>query len=462
MNYIKYFFIYNFFLNLYLIAILNSNYVSSYYILPFKHIRTSLSDLYNIHQDKTKDEIFLNYTNNFNLLTPFKINDSFTYYGLYRSGLVCTSISYDSYISDSDYNLKNNNTYINISNIFNKIKLDSNNTDHVEILIGLGITQFNLSNDCVSLAEEIKKNDNNTKTYTWSIKYNEYNQQNNNFDGEIIIGIEPHEYQPLVYKELNYRTINSYLNEVSEYFPMYENNHFGILFNSIYFYNNNDISSGNEIKIKNPSSMDGFFSLNFGMIQSPQEYMTLIRNNFFDKYPCKKVTFSLYYFTFVCEKSQINTNLFIKSFPTLYFKHIDLNYIYELTSKELFVEENNKLYFMIYSSDTLELRWNFGEIFLKKYFFTFNQNKKSIGFYENMKDNSEDSNYNKNIDDKNNIGLIILFIGIGLIVINVIIGIFIWKKVCGNNRKKRANELNDDNYDYLAENSNNNRIIDDM
>ena len=157
MNCIAFFFISNFFLSLYLLIITNKNFVSSYYILPFKHTRTSLSDLYNIHPNKTKDEIFLNYTNNFNLLTPFKINDSFTYYGFLKSGLVCTSLSYDSYISDSDYNLKNNNTYINISNIFNKIEIDSSKMDHVEILIGLGISQFNLSHDCISFAEEIKK-----------------------------------------------------------------------------------------------------------------------------------------------------------------------------------------------------------------------------------------------------------------------------------------------------------------
>ena len=460
MNYNKFFFSFNFFLNLYLIIIINKNFVSSYYILPFKHIRTSLSELYNIHPDKTKDEIFLNYTNNFNLLTPFKINNSFTFYGLLKSGLVCTSLSYDSYISDSDYYLKNNNTYINITNIFNKIKLDSNKTDHLEILIGLGISQFNLSHDCISFAEEIKKNDNTAKTYTWSIKYSEFSNQNNNFDGEMILGIEPHEYQPLIYKELNYRTINSYVNEDSDYYPMFENNDFGILFNSIYFYNNNDISSENEIKIRDPSSMDGFFSFNFGMVQSPHEYMTLIQSNFFDKYPCKKVTFSLYYFTFVCDKNQLKTEIFIKSFPTLYFKHIDINYIFELTSKDLFVEENNKLYFMIYSSDTLELRWNFGEIFLKKYFFTFNQNKKSIGFYESLKDNGDEDSHNRNKNYNNNIGITILLIGIGLIIINIIIGILIWKKVCKNNRKKRANELKDDNYDYLTDNSINNKIID--
>lgn len=68
------------------------------------------------------------------------------------------------------------------------------------------------------------------------------------------------------------------------------------------------------------------------------------------------------------------------TFPTLYFKHIYLNYIFELNGKGLFKEEKNKLYFMIFTSD-IE-KWYFCEIFLKKYFYTFNQNKKAIDFYK--------------------------------------------------------------------------------
>ena len=59
-----------------------------------------------------------------------------------------------------------------------------------------------------------------------------------------------------------------------------------------------------------------------------------------------------------------------------------------------------------------------------------------------------------------------LIIGIGLIIINsVIFGFYLKKKTCENNRRrKRANELKDDNYDHLPEdnsNQNNNRIIND-
>ena len=37
---------------------------------------------------------------------------------------------------------------------------------------------------------------------------------------------------------------------------------------------------------------------------------------------------------------------------------------------------------------------------------------------------------------------------------------WIWKKNFGNNRRKRANELNDDNYDQLTDNSKNKQILD--
>ena len=230
------------------------------------------------------------------------------------------------------------------------------------------------------------------------------------------------------------------------------------------FYNNNNISPDNLIKCINPESMDTSLSFNIGMIQSPTEYLNLIKNNFFKKYLnqniCKEITFS-YYYTYVCDKNKLDIEQFYKTFPTLYFKNIDINYIFELDSKDLFKEENNKLYFMIYSSNSVELKWTFGEIFLKKYYFTFNRNKKLIGYYSNMIKEGEIDKKNNNENKTPSIGIIILIIGILLLIINIIIGICLWQKKCGNNRRKRANELKDDNYDYLADNSDNNKIIDD-
>ena len=75
----------------------------------------------------------------------------------------------------------------------------------------------------------------------------------------------------------------------------------------------------------------------------------------------------------VCDKNKLDIVQFYKMFPKLYFKNVDLNYIFELNANDLFKEKNKQIYFMIYCNELMSLKWVFGEIFLKKYF-TYNQN----------------------------------------------------------------------------------------
>ena len=211
--------------------------------------------------------------------------------------------------------------------------------------------------------------------------------------------------------------------------------------------------------------MDGYFRFNSGMIQSSYEYFYLIKKNFFDNFInskiCKEIIFSKSYHTFVCDKKKLNVEKFYKMFPTLYFKNIDLNYIFELNANDLFKEENNNIYFMILCNELVSLKWIFGEIFLKKYHFTFNQNDKLIGFYNINKKNDEKNIFEKdkeNISEigKTFIGFILLFISIFILLVEIILaGIWIRKNKFWNNRRKRANELNDDNYDYIMDNPKN-------
>ena len=450
-----------FFFKFFMIALFNENIVYAYYILPFKIIRTPLSDLYNIHFNISKDEIFLNYTNNIHLSTSLKINNSFTIKGDLRSDLLCTYYTSNQFKSNLDFNITEDYNNVNISNIYKKI-IQKGGEDfdekNISIYIGFGISQFDRTSECISFVEEVKKNDNTVKSYVWSMNYYSSNNKKD-YDGELIIGIEPHGYLPDTFDNSNYMTINNYIDEFSEYYPMYEKNIYGILFNSIYFYDNNEKSIDiNIISCKERESLEGFFNMNFGMIKSPEEYFDLIKNYFFNKYinNCKEITFSRYYRAFVCEKKNFNVEDFYKKFPTIYLKNVDFNYIFELTSKDLFKEENDKIYFMIYSSSS-ESQWTFGEIFLKKYYFTFDQDKKLIRFYSKLNKKKDENKNNDNYEKK---GIIILFIAIGLLIINIIIfGIYFWKK-CGKNKRKRANELKDDNYEYISDNyDNNNNII---
>ena len=80
----------------------------------------------------------------------------------------------------------------------------------------------------------------------------------------------------------------------------------------------------------------------------------------------------------------------------------------------------------------------------------FNPDIKEIGFYstdiniEKNENNEKDSNFKK-------IFISILVI-IGLCIICVIVGVILGKKLYGLKRKKRANEMADDNYKYFSEN----------
>ena len=93
--------------------------------------------------------------------------------------------------------------------------------------------------------------------------------------------------------------------------------------------------------------------------------------------------------------------------------------------------------------------WFFGIIFLRKYNLIFNQDSKTISFYNpNLPiiDNDSSEKINNNSNDKTYIIIIIVIIIV--IIISIGIGIYIGKMVFENNKgKKRLNEL-DDSFEY--------------
>ena len=137
----------------------------------------------------------------------------------------------------------------------------------------------------------------------------------------------------------------------------------------------------------------------------------------------------------------------INSFPTIYFKKVDIGYIFELNSNDLFSKKiNGKIYFLIvydlhYSTTKI------GKPFLKKYPFTVDNDKNTISLY--VLDNEND---NKN-SNKKNIALIAILICAIIILVGVagfLLYKLYWKK---NKNKKRANELDED-YEYLSKENN--------
>ena len=205
----------------------------------------------------------------------------------------------------------------------------------------------------------------------------------------------------------------------------------------------------------------------FELIIGTNEYKDNILKDYFKEYInngiCSIEDYSNQNFKIIsCQENKFNIND-IKKFPNLYSSNLALHYTFELKGEDLFVKINNKWYFSIIFplTDLDSERWIIGRIFLRKYPIAFSSFNRLIGFYlnkniKNEKEITEAKEEQKVIDkinDNNNYFTkdILGYIKIILIaLIFTVVGLIIGKKIF-HMRKKRANELVDDYYQYDAE-----------
>ena len=77
-------------------------------------------------------------------------------------------------------------------------------------------------------------------------------------------------------------------------------------------------------------------------------------------------------------------------FPSIYIDIQELGGTFELSYKEVFMTQNDKVYFMIaFSSKEIESNIKLGQIFLYKYQFTFDYENREIGVYKNNIDSQK-------------------------------------------------------------------------
>ena len=227
-------------------------------------------------------------------------------------------------------------------------------------------------------------------------------------------------------------------------------------FNKIYYIKNNRkelIIDDDNVKL-DPSNY---------LIYAPKIYFESILDNFFKKYIDDDICYLNYfneYISIICDKSDKFTIEEIRTFPSIYLDHIKLNYTFELSYKDLFVEKYNIYWFLVISDRLFYTTgWTFGNFFMRKYQLIFNIESKEIGFY-----NPKLSKYKTKIDEKNkknensqNTFLYIILI-ISLCIILFGISIFIKMKFYPKStKKKRANELDDD-YEYISDKKEDNSI----
>ena len=304
-----------------------------------------------------------------------------------------------------------------------------------------------------------------------------------------ILGEEPHKYEDISldkrYQRKNYFITES-LSSVEYHNPI------SIKVQDVYILDNKN----EEITINEDKGC--YLNYNNGFITATKEYWDYIKKNFFNEFfnsnICKEelIKFNLEddivksYYVISCDKSKLTEEDKIKldKFPTIIFYIFDYNYKFELTKDDVFTEVNNILYFMIiYKRDIFNnpelVYWDLGLPFLQKYQFVHNYEKKTIGFYlpekeeeiveplpsendikeqsdininpnENKNENDMDRNKDENVKEKNNL---VIYIIVGIIVgILLLILAFCLGKNLYQQRKRKANEL-EENFDYTSSNN---------
>ena len=165
-------------------------------------------------------------------------------------------------------------------------------------------------------------------------------------------------------------------------------------------------------------------------------------NDYFDS--CKdlynsKSNYSFYY----CKNEKEVKEELKKIILPIQFSSIELNYTFEITIDDI-LKETKEYIFLKLIFQRWGGGWTMGRPFSLKYKFMFNPDIKQIAFYPKFKTK-------KGIQINWEIFIKVLII-IGLCIIFAILGIIVGKKLYGIKRKKRANEMNDDDYEYFSEN----------
>ena len=295
------------------------------------------------------------------------------------------------------------------------------------------------------------------QNYDWSIFFEKGKIANGSFlynpdqlinaKGQLLIGDLPSKYNQNFHKSQMLTAYSIYSDKLFKW---------ALEFSNIYY----NKSMNETIKI---SIAEVHLNINNYIILSPMIYYYNIKKDFFDYYintnQCKNYIGSEYR-TFYCDKTENFTIENLKKFPTLYMEHIEFQYIFELTYEDLFIEKNGKYWFLIalssFNSDLEE--WFMGIIFLRKYSLIFNQDSKTISFYNpnlpiiNNNNNKSENLFNKNIIAKYYIIIIIIiFVTIICVILYFIIRLYLGKKFFKlNKERKRLNHI-DDNFDYIEQ-----------
>lgn len=288
--------------------------------------------------------------------------------------------------------------------------------------------------------------------YYWSIFYDskDYNKK----EGFILLGSLPHNLDiDLGYYKKGYFN-STYMKNINEdIFVDLLTYKFQV--DDIYaFEGNNKEKKINDIIFPENSSSIRTIELDyhFSGIQISQRFQSFFEK-YFEEYIAKGECFFDYFiisrkkYFFYCKNDQNLISKIKNNFPGFNFKNVQIEFNFELVADDLFVEENNFVYCLMFFDSSPGDMWIMGRPFLQKYQFIFNPNNKYINFYSNFNYfNNDNADLNANA---NNIYIILIIVISVSLAIILILGYLTYKFYFQLKflKKKRANELDDD-YDY--------------
>ena len=485
----------------FLIFISFFNFSFEYLVIPFHYLNDKSKMNYNLEKITGKE--FLELTTN-KLVTSISIGSPSKQlelyiqmdYKLFFIGKgYCEKNSISSYEPEESTTFKKNSSFfpypfddlrnMTIGNdsctLYDSYKLDKNTTlKGLHLLYG---SKINLLNDIIYkdkicgilglklhdmqdsyytkfqshyLTNSLKQN--NISNYTdWVIEFfnDEQKKKNKGYDGYLIVGAGDNTYLQNIKKIDENKIEYSYCASLSNAHEWSFDN------KNIYFIypkdNNKTFMDNKYKKVEINLDLDYYFAT--------KEYFDYIKNSFFQPYlesgQCKVIKLKEFYLRYQFISCVQTFKEEISKFPPLYIENYAYRNTFNITYKDCFKEINNNILFLFFYDPWSPDIFKFGKNFLKKYQFLFRYEARRIGFLNNDIDN-KDHNKNEKDEKKDNNDddtdqserkkAILIFILV-VLVIGIIIGVLVGKRIWDKNRKKRANELNDDEYEYNSDNN---------
>ena len=358
-------------------------------------------------------------TYNNNSLSFYRESDSKIIFSQYEGGYFAKE-SFSFYNQLETKEEKNKITINNISFIYMPEYSGTNfKNNKICGIMGLSLQYVNYCEEQRNIISNLNRL-NIINNYVYAINYKRNNE------GFILIGEEPHNVMPDLFNKDIYS--KAYTSSDG-----YESMEWKIEFTQIYFYDNGE-------KKKLTEDKRAKFDIDINYIIGTNNYKKNIENYFFAKYIDKNICYyekvkNQRYSMLICND---DSSFSIDTFPNIYFYHKIFKFTFELTKDELFIKKNNKYIFLVFFSDYDIKYFVLGKIFFRKYLFTFNQDSKTIGFY------NTEIKIDPNSKKRNNLFWIL---GIILVITCCILCFFLAKKIYDHNRRPRVNEL-DEQYEY--------------